>query len=68
LQGVARLLVEMVLIERTCREMMSEFVVLLFFAFWCFMPKGEKTRGVNKLFDAMCSLLHFMSYLLRVSC
>ena len=28
-------------------------VFLLFFSFWCFMPKGEKIRGVNNFFDAM---------------
>ena len=28
-------------------------VFFLFFYFWCFMPKGEKIRGVNNFFDAV---------------
>ena len=28
-------------------------VFLIFFSFWCFMPKGEKIRGVNNFFDAL---------------
>ena len=38
-------------------------IFLLFFSFWCFMPKGEKIRGVNNFSQQ----LRFMSYSMSVS-
>jgi hypothetical protein len=56
LQILARLLVlvelveAMTLIGRISRR--SEFIDF-FLLFWCLLPKGEKIRGVNQLFDAL---------------
>ena len=43
-------------------------VFLLFFSFWCFMPKGEKIRGVNNLSMPWrgCCSRSFMFYPMRV--
>ena len=47
LQEVAGLLEVMMLIGRASKKR-SEFVVLSSFLFFlCFMPKGEKIRGIN---------------------
>ena len=51
---LVELLVGMILIGTPSKRMRSEcYFFLLFFSFWCFMPKGEKIRGVNNFFDAM---------------
>ena len=43
-------------------------VFLLFFSFWCFMPKGENIRGINNFLMPwrVCCSRSFMFYPLRV--
>ena len=54
LQVLVELLVGMMSIETPFKRMRSECWSFFFYSlFWCFMPKGEKIRGVNNFFYAM---------------
>ena len=51
---LVELLVGMMSIGTPSKKMRSKcWSFFFFFSFWCFMPKGEKIRGVNNFFVAM---------------
>ena len=54
LQVLVELLVGMMSIGTPSKRVRSEcWFFFFFFSFWCFMPKGEKIRGVINFFDTL---------------